>query len=173
MSLELEALASRVLILEQVIDNLPGGREALHLYRSHHEQHSQVVPVAPASPVKTMIPVMMTIHAYGFSSYRQARECLEALALCHGVSFVGSEFPSLWLQQLESIRHARVHGMTWREALERAGLTVNSSITDLALDVARETERLEGVLQKIATAALEFATPKEHYAKLLEPLLED
>lgn len=172
----LAELESRVTLLELVLDALPGGREMLYMQRSAKEQQAQGGNAPTIAPtVRKNIPVLLTIHAYSFSSYREARECLEAIALCKGLGLIGVEFPADWLQQLESVRHARVHGMTWRQALERAGLTVPSDLMEHALQVARETERIEG-LMRVALQETIAACPhnlQTLYLPLLESLLED
>ncbi len=173
----LTELESRVLILEMALDALPGGREVLFTQRSSQERQAQGgnVPMVILAPTPKTIPAMMTTHAYNFGSYREARECLEAIALCHGLGFVGTEFPAAWLQQLESVRHSRQHGMTWREALERAGLSLPSNLMDHALSIARETERLEAVF-RVALQTTILLCPhnlQALYLPLLESLLED
>ena len=165
-------LEARVLKLEQIIDSLPGGRAAAtNIQAVQALRESQVVYVSQAP---TTIDVLTCIHTLGFSSYRHARETLEAIALCHGVTLVGTKFPFEWAEKLEQIRHHRKNGFTWRESLERAVLTPTSNIRDAALEVARETERLETVLQAIAAKTLEICPENllENYQKSLEPLLE-
>ncbi len=173
----LTELESRVLILEMTLDALPGGREVLYLQRSAQERQAQGgnVPMVGLAPTPKNIPVMMMIHAHNFGSYREARECLEAIALCRGLGFVGTEFPSDWLLPLESLRHSRQNGFTWGQALERAGLTVPLNLMEHALLIAQETERLETVFRVAlqTTIAMCPHNLKALYLPLLESLLED
>ena len=165
-------LEARVLMLEQIIDSLPGGREAMNrIHTAQQQQQQQIVHVAQAP---TTIDILTCIHTRGFGSYRHARETLEAIAICYGVPLVGTVFPFAWAALLEQIRKNRKNGFTWRESLERAGLTPPTKLHDFALEVARETEQLEEILQVVAGKTLEICPENllENYQKSLEPLLE-
>ncbi len=171
---EFSELQARVSLLELVIDSLPGGRDALFLHANSRESRGNFSQVIPVTERKN-VPVTLLTHAYGFKNYREARECLEALALSKGLGFVGVEFFADWLQSLESLRHSRANGFSWSEAFTRAGLEIPSNVMEHAVKVARETTRLERVLRTVLQQTI--AKCPNHlrplYVPLLESLLED